>query len=141
MTEKDDIKILWEVLQLPGVLRVDPTGSRYICDPPPMNTDLDVICLVKGSHSKYIPFLKEMGFTHTSLDEPEKYEGIESYIDCYRFGEINLILIKDNEFYLNFLLATELCKSLNVLDKNKRIEIFQNILYDDFEDDRKNLKC
>lgn len=124
---------MWEVLQLPGVIQIDPTGSRVICDPAPVDTDLDIICLVEASY-KLQGKLEKLGFDHTSLDDVEEYTEMDSDIDCYRFGEINLILIDNKEFYTNFLLATTLCKSMNVLDKEKRIEIFQAILYGSFSE-------
>lgn len=136
---------MWDVLNLSFVEQIDPTGSREICDPAPMDTDLDIICLVETLDDMHgIPdniqhAFESIGFIHTSALHLEEYEGCENDIDCYQFGEINLIVIWDKDFYRDFLLATTLCKSLNVLDKEKRIKIFQEILYGNF--DEKDYTC
>lgn len=136
---------MWDVLNLSFVEQIAPTGSREICDPAPMDTDLDIICLVETLDDMHgIPdhirlAFEKIGFIHTSGLHNEEYEGCESDIDCYQFGEINLIVIWDKDFYRDFLLATTLCKSLNVLDKEKRIKIFQEILYGNF--DEKDYTC
>jgi hypothetical protein len=121
----ENVHILWDVINIPGVLKVDPTGSREICNPAPTDTDYDIICLVnRDIHNDLVDTI---GFEHTS--NQEGYEDIDSFIDCYQYEEINLVVIRDPDFYRKFRSATILCKALNVLDKTKRLEIFDLILY------------
>jgi len=45
-----------------------PTGSRFICDPPPMDTDNDTIVLVKAPMKEVVYTLNQAGWK-TQYDE------------------------------------------------------------------------
>lgn len=98
------------------------TGSRAICDPPPMDTDEDYVLLDKND---CFQTLLTMGFKLTS--EPE-YEG-GSWFSTWRMDEYNLIVTNDRIFYNRFVAATLLAKQRNLLIKDDRIELFKEILY------------
>jgi hypothetical protein len=100
------------------------TGSRVICDPPPMGTDEDYVCL---AHPSTEGVLVTAGF-EMSID-PEKYEDLPDFIP-YRCGEFNVIVTEDPQFYALFVEATEEAKRLNLTDKSDRIALFQRVLYD-----------
>jgi hypothetical protein len=63
-----------------------------------------------------------LGFT-----EEGSYAG--TAFTSLKLDELNLIVTDQEEFYDKFMLATHVCKSLNVLDKQHRITVFQATLY------------
>jgi len=111
-----------------GHLRAYPVGSRWTCDPPPMDTDEDYIVYAgKTLAYKLDTKLSNMGFT----TEGEDHYGNRSDFKSYRSGEINLIVATSLRFVNLFLKATDVCLRLNLLDKDDRIEIFDIIMEED----------
>jgi hypothetical protein len=103
--------------------RFAATGSRVICDPPPMDTDEDYVCL---AHPSTEGALVTAGF-EASID-PEMYEDLPDFIP-YRCGEFNVIVTESEDFYERFVQATEEAKRLNLTEKSDRIALFQRVLY------------
>lgn len=106
------------------VLLFHPTGSRYICDPPQMHTDIDTVILAKPGYQDQ---LRKEGWD-TSSTEPE-YESTGGFTS-WRKGEENYIVTEEPDFYHRFVKATELAKQSNLTAKADRIALFQRILYD-----------
>lgn len=106
-----------------------PTGSREICNPPPMDTDEDYIVLT-GSLKAFESWAVSCGWSRTNAAR-EGYP--ESGFNTFRMGILNLIVTEDQDFYNDFVLATRVCKLLNVMDKSKRIGLFQGVLYGNWE--------
>lgn len=100
------------------------TGSVYICDPPVLRNDLDVIILVKEKNETR-DLLLNVGFYHEGASDVSN-----SAFYSLRLGKVNFIITEDLVWYTKFLAATELCKHLNVLDKEKRIDIFTTVIED-----------
>jgi hypothetical protein len=105
-------------------IKVAETGSRFICNPPPMDTDQDYICLVKD--------LRETDVLVTE----EKYErGGSIWPECennffsYKRDDTNLIITESEEFFNKFVAATSVAKHLNLLNKEDRVHLFQAVLY------------
>ena len=98
-----------------------PTGSRYICNPPPTNTDKDTVILVNGYYDWQKLLLNE-GWEDGETD----YENVGDF-QSYRKGEENYIVTEDEEFYKNFVKATEGARALNLMDKKDRITLFQAV--------------
>jgi 4-hydroxyphenylpyruvate dioxygenase-like putative hemolysin len=96
-------------------------GSRVTCDPAPTDTDEDYLVYTEDL-STLMGDCIEMGFTNEG-----SYVGSEFH--SLRQGTTNLIITTRKEFYDKFVLATHVCKTLNVLDKQDRIVVFQAILY------------
>ena len=110
---------------LDKVVKMEYVGSRVTCNPPPTDTDEDVL-LLTDDLSMLIADCIEVGFTRdgdTRMSYPEGFVSL-------RNGTMNFIVTDDEEFYKKFMLATHVCKSLNVMDKSNRIVVFQAILYD-----------
>lgn len=110
---------------LDKVVKMEYVGSRITCNPPPTDTDEDVL-LLTDDLSMLIADCIEVGFTRdgdTRMSYPEGFVSL-------RNGTMNFIVTDDEEFYKKFMLATHVCKSLNVMDKSNRIVVFQAILYD-----------
>lgn len=124
MNEYDAV---WQAMGNANFLDFTPTGSREICNPPPTNTDYDIVCLTKTLRDA-IDFLIPLGFELNSSQSYEIDEG-EFDFDCFRMGEINLIVTSDPTFFKRWKFATKICKDANVMDKEDRIIIFQGFLY------------
>jgi hypothetical protein len=100
-----------------------PTGSRYICNPPIMDTDDDYL-IYAGHDPETIKRILNAGFI---TDSDLNYQS--SFFTSFRRDKINLIVTHDLSFYANHIRATQLCKKLNLLKKSDRIAVFQAILY------------
>lgn len=100
-----------------------PCGSRFTCDPPPMDTDIDYLALITDEGTKK---LENAGFSYeVDLDS---YDELSDFVS-FRSGLYNVIATPNAEFYAKFKMATFIAKKRNILDKDDRIALFQNILY------------
>lgn len=116
------------------VLKSYPTGSRYICNPPVMDTDKDTVFLVNGFYD-FAQMLRDDGWEDCGI----QYEGIGEF-QAFRKGEDNYIVTEDPEFFKCYVKATEAAKALNLLNKDDRITLFQTVYlagygYDGFRTD------
>ena len=103
------------------------TGSSVICSPPVLDTDIDfVICTT--SYGKLDNFLTANEFKQSCADE-EEYDLESEGFECYRKGNINLIVTEDYTWYKKWVLATNVAKKLNLLKKEDRILLFKAVLY------------
>jgi len=115
----------YELIQKLGSLGVKYilTGSRYIYNPPVLNTDADFVI---QEDSRFIP--TKNGFKTTR--QSDEYGSAD--FDTYRNGEINLIVVHSRTSFMKWEVATAAAKQLNIKDKKKRIELFQGVLYDNW---------
>jgi hypothetical protein len=109
---------------LDKVVKMEYVGSRITCNPAPTDTDEDVLLLTDDLET-LIGDCIEVGFTRDGDTKASYPEGFVSL----RNGTMNFIVTDDEEFYKKFMLATHVCKSLNLMEKNNRITVFQAILY------------
>ena len=97
------------------------TGSRMICNPPPMDTDLDIVVLVDSPAA--VVDLESLGYVVDS--------GSPEYVDVttvpMRKGDVNLIVMWDKETFVRWRLATDVARELNLLDRNDRLACFRVI--------------
>lgn len=100
------------------------TGSRYICNPAPTDTDEDYIALVAGDG--WADALWASGFTLNT--DSELYDDCPDFY-AWRAGEFNVICVEEPEMYRRWVDATEQAKALNLLEKADRIALFQKVLY------------
>jgi len=105
-------------------VKMEYVGSRITCNPAPTDTDEDVLLLTDDLET-LIGDCIEVGFTRDGSLKPSYPEGFVSL----RNGSMNFIITDDEEFYKKFMLATHVCKSLNLMEKKNRITVFQAILY------------
>lgn len=101
------------------------TGSRYICDPPPMDTDEDYI--IYGNLNVIEEALCQAGFELTT--DPE-YDGGNWFL-TFRLEEFNIVATDSIVFYERFVAATVSARDRNLLNKDDRIALFKKILYGD----------
>lgn len=103
------------------------TGSRVICDPPALNTDIDVVIQHSNSEVVYRA-MRSCGFSQSS---------VEDYVDftCFRSetSQINFIVCHERFKYERWIVATRLARAMNLLEKEQRCLLFQYIV-DERED-------
>jgi hypothetical protein len=109
---------------LDKVVKMEYVGSRVTCTPAPTDTDEDVLLLTDDLNT-LIGDCIEVGFDR---DGDHKASYPTEFVSL-RSGTINFIVTDNEEFFEKFMLATHVCKSLNVLNKSDRITVFQAILY------------
>jgi hypothetical protein len=111
---------------------ISATGSRFMCDPPVMNTDEDyLVDLSCSSHQSTVTrLLIEQGFTvQGSIESATRNSGHRSEFKSWRRGTLNLITTVLVSFANRHRQATALCRRLNLLKKADRIAVFQIIMY------------
>lgn len=103
------------------------TGSRIICNPPPKDTDYDILVLVKDvDQFKVAAALSD--WRNNTSEKKDEYQDAPDFTS-FRKGELNLIVTSDQGFYERFDAATHVAKRLNLLKKPDRIALFQAVLY------------
>jgi hypothetical protein len=104
------------------------TGSRYICNPPVLDTDDDYIVLVDNLEQSLEKFLYKEGWRRSGSEgysTDGEWESIKKTID----GTVVNLIMTDNENYFNrFVHATETAKKLNLREKADRIILFKAIV-------------
>lgn len=110
---------------------VEPVGSRITCDPAPQNTDEDYLCYIGPlDQANLNKNLERIGFDAESMATYEDDSGEHNAVFMsYRRDDVNLIVTAKKEFFDKFMLATYVAKTLNLLQKEQRITLFQAILY------------
>jgi hypothetical protein len=111
-------------------------GSRVTCNPPPVDTDQDVLVFVDVERAdQFVSEMENIGFV-VELGEGYAADalnpGQNSRFQSYRLGDTNLIVTVDEKFYNRFSTATALAKKANLMEKSERIALFQAVLYGTF---------
>jgi hypothetical protein len=103
--------------------KIHPAGSRYVCDPPVMATDVDF--LVFSADSVDCKLLSA-GYVETPFAD---YRGLvlSGDFSAYRRGVVNLIVTSSVKYAEGFHTATHICKSRNVRDKWYRVLIHEAV--------------
>jgi hypothetical protein len=102
-------------------------GSRVSCNPPPTDTDRDILCLVIDADAFAAA---ATGFHWGGSVVGPLSEAIERNVFVsLRSRDVNLIVTSDARFAARFLVATRLATQLNLLNKNDRVALFQAVLY------------
>lgn len=107
-------------------------GSRVTCNPPPLDTDQDVLVHVHQTNMAIVQSkLQAAGFVREGSNPAEL--NAEAHKDIvfhsFRKGDMNYIITSDPQFYERFSTATELARKWNLLEKSDRIQLFQAVLY------------
>lgn len=106
------------------------SGSRVVCNPPVMDTDFDIVVLLK--HADDCKYIEDEGYKYTVPTKEDGYElqeietegTNEHWLRTYRKGEINLICLIDPIRFGRWKLATEIAKTLNLESRDDRIALF-----------------
>lgn len=106
------------------------TGSRIICPSLAKESDFDWIILVNDIR----PVLDSMFQEDWVLEGDEDQAVPKAYGFCsLRRDNVNLIITSSQEFYDAFELATKVAKELELNTREKRVCLFQAILYKEFK--------
>ncbi len=104
-----------------------PSGSRYICNPPPTDTDNDTVILAENIAAACDALVKdgwEYGGSYVIGDYWFSYKKtVDGVVE-------NFIVTQDSSQFAKWKKATELCKTLNLLNKNDRVAVFRAIVDD-----------
>lgn len=111
---------LWKLQRLLPEAKIHPTGSRYICDPPVMNTDIDFLIYTEKCIDEILIIgnFKKTPFVDYVNNSPVKF-------DAWRKGKINLIVTSTLEYTERFQTATYICKMENIKNKWARVCIHE----------------
>lgn len=108
-----------------------PTGSRYICHPPVMDTDEDWVVLCEDL-LVFTAAAQRLGWYDQSREYwryPEDRDNFDApQFASLRHGTINYIATDDPAYYDKYVGATELAKKYNLLSKVDRIQLFRLVL-------------
>ena len=105
------------------------TGSREICSPPVMDTDIDY-CIICKSYS-------DLFYFQVSLDDAgysvlgRKYPNSSSCV--FRKGNEDLILFREEIDFRRWKVATQLAKRFNLVEKEDRVALFSALRDPSFE--------
>ena len=114
---------------------VTEAGSRVTCNPPPMDTDQDF--LVNAAYDpmfeneklpEVISLLLEENYECESNQEHYQNQCDDGFMS-WRKGDLNFIVTASQTFADRHRAATALCKKLNLMNKEDRIDLFQAVLY------------
>lgn len=103
-----------------------PTGSNWICEPKPEDSDYDYILFCESQELLEKHLIKE-GF-HCETDGD--YDAIEFY--SWRNGKFNALVCVKFQFFIKWQLATQVARRLNILDRDDRVALFQVVLYNTY---------
>lgn len=113
--------------------RHELVGSRVTCNPPPVDTDQDVLVYIDEANADdFVWRMKKTGFNvelGEGYAEDALNSGEEDRFQSYRLGDVNLIDTVDERFYTRFAAATAMAKRANLMQKEERIALFQAVLY------------
>lgn len=102
-----------------GVIQLCPTGSKYICNPPVLNTDEDYYGYTSNKASTIEALLNDGWELCTDND----YD--DDAFTALRKGAYNLILLFTVNEWMQHYKTTELAKRFNLVNKHDRIDLFE----------------
>jgi hypothetical protein len=104
-------------------------GSRVMCRPAPTDTDDDYILLL---HSD----MDVLNLGHRMSQDGWKLGGSKAIHNegnnifySWKLGELNVVITSNFEWFCKMRTATKVCCVLNELSKERRVMIFQAIVY------------
>ena len=103
------------------------SGSRTICSPAPLDTDLDIVVLIDSPRA--VVELVDMGYLYHH-ESQVAYAWPQDHDDAFvslRKGEVNLIVVWSRTGFERWRLYTEAARRLNLLNKSDRIALAQVI--------------
>lgn len=101
-------------------------GSRVTCNPPPTNTDIDILVRVE-SLAMFTRELLGVGYAGGGSFDESKRGSLD--FASFKKGEVNIIATDSDEFIKRFLSASHFAKRFNIMEKKDRISLFQAVLY------------
>jgi hypothetical protein len=100
--------------------KIYPTGSRYVCDPPVLFTDIDFLVFSKDDLTDKMTLL---GYKASLMQEYMVIPGWD--FSSWRKGKINLIISDSENFVTRHRIATDICKKRNLRFKVSRVLVHE----------------
>jgi len=104
---------------------IHPTGSRYVCSPPSMFTDIDFLVYTEDCVQTGLTLIRN-GYKKSEIKDYSNLFIVGDF-DAWRKGKVNLIITSSIKYAENFHTATYLCKLHNVRVKSDRILIHETL--------------
>ena len=101
-------------------IRAHRTGSSFICDPPVLDTDIDIVL-----------WYQDVAFPQIAAEN--HWEVGEDYglgMLTFRKDQYNIIALTEQKDFYKWIGATYVAKGLNLMDKGDRIAMFDALIYD-----------
>lgn len=109
-----------EILSISGVQKCELVGSRFICEPPPEDTDEDWLVLIDPMKAyKVYTHVEKMGYVVGGSVE------VDGEFNSYHKGEINLIITDIPFYFSRFLKGTQAAKLLGLRRKKDRVMLIE----------------
>lgn len=110
----------------PLIVYTHPTGSNYTCNPPVTNTDIDFYAFTNVGRDAMEQHILEDGWVSCLTEiQSQAYvntPGFGKEWMAYRKDNYNLMIVYDTRHFARCVAATEMCKALNLMSKQDRID-------------------
>lgn len=106
---------------------IDMVGSFFTCNPPP-DTDIDILCLMKPTLDLIGDFVVPLFKDGWNFQEEYGLDEAEFTALKKKGSKVNIILTHHRAFFDKFIVARNVCKLLNIMDKKQRIDIHHEIM-------------
>lgn len=105
------------------------TGSREICDPPVLTTDVDWVVLIEDDpHKLKVTALMLLA----GLGAKPGKEGYEPDSANLYVGDVNVIVLSTKEQFAKWYVATAAAKQMNLLLRSDRVDVFNAVCRGDW---------
>jgi len=112
-----------------GAIKCASVGSRVTCNPPPTDTDQDILVLVDRLEPFIMTAYQARFDVAGSVPVEQWLTTPTTLFASLTRGELNLICTETPDFYNRFMAASSVAKRLNLMQKADRIALFQAVLY------------
>lgn len=102
--------------------KIHPAGSRYVCEPPILGTDIDFLIYTVDSID-HILFHHKYKKSHIS--EYHVIDDDDLEFQAWRKGKVNLIVTSSLAYAESFHTATHICKKWNLKGKGDRVWVHE----------------
>lgn len=110
----------------PLIVYTHPTGSNYTCNPPVTNTDIDFYAFTNVGRDAMNQHILDDGWESCVTEiQSQAYvntPGFGKEWMAYRKDNFNLMIVYDTQHFARCVAATEMCKALNLLSKQDRVD-------------------
>lgn len=113
-----------DIVKMLPTATIYPTGSRYICNPPVMSTDVDFVVWwpEHDKNKRADTTIIDAGYRISTLE----YHAHSKWdFSCFRKGNVNLIVSASEEFVMRHAVGTDFCKRNNIRDKHHRVLVHE----------------
>ena len=107
------------------------TGSREICDPPVLTTDVDWVVLIEDDpiKTKVCALMMLTGLAAKPGKEGYEPDNVNLYV-----GDVNVIVLSTKEQFAKWYVVTAAAKQMNLLLRRDRVDVFNAVCRGDWGD-------